>query len=301
MTDVRPYRAILKRVGTVLIIVGLADIALSVYAIVNNLSYNSGFNIVAIIIGILLIRGGLRTAKFVTSAAAFFLVVSGWMLVMLLVAIIQQSIDLSTASWPALFSVGLLGIFYWIYSQLRLEPVLQTRREAGLTDKPPVVAFAVGLLLPVIAATMMFMIVNRDGPYKDLEAAFPGDSSSASKSAVATNVVLTSNKHLGAFSYTRIMRVGLSDDFLEIDPQFPLSYALRKVQIPKDSISGCSKTCGGRWSADLLIESTGTEISIDGSQETLEWCWNQQIPMISGKDRRECLVGYLGSASIPYL
>lgn len=67
------YRDILRRVGYVLLLVGLLDIGWMVYCIVNGISYASSFNLFAAIAGILLIRGGLKTAAFVRKAAIFCL------------------------------------------------------------------------------------------------------------------------------------------------------------------------------------------------------------------------------------
>jgi hypothetical protein len=47
---------ILKRVGAVLLAVGLIDIALMVHCIVNRISYSLSFNIVAVVAGIFLVR-----------------------------------------------------------------------------------------------------------------------------------------------------------------------------------------------------------------------------------------------------
>ena len=71
--NMNEHEAILKKVGTALIVVGLLDISFMVYCIVNKISYSSSFNIFAVIAGILLYRGGLKTAKVVTFFSAFFL------------------------------------------------------------------------------------------------------------------------------------------------------------------------------------------------------------------------------------
>ena len=66
------YRSILRRAGLVLVAVGLIDIGWMIYCIVNGISYSSSLNIFAVIAGILLIRGGLRTAGIVRWLATFF-------------------------------------------------------------------------------------------------------------------------------------------------------------------------------------------------------------------------------------
>jgi hypothetical protein len=67
------YRPSLRIVGIVLIVVGFLDIGWMIYCITNGMSYHSSFNIFAVIAGILLIRGGLRTASVVAFFSALML------------------------------------------------------------------------------------------------------------------------------------------------------------------------------------------------------------------------------------
>jgi hypothetical protein len=64
---------ILKRVGAVLIIVGILGICWMIYCIENRISYFSSFNIFALIAGFFLYRGSLRAASVVRRVAAFVL------------------------------------------------------------------------------------------------------------------------------------------------------------------------------------------------------------------------------------
>ncbi len=290
VTNQSSHTAILKRVGIALILVGVIDIAVMIYCIANRIGYSSSFNVFAVVAGIFLYRGGIKAAKFVTAAAAFFLAVFGCLFILLLMAIALQEFTVTSFTWYVVFPAAVLYFLYWTYSQLRLEPVLQARRDAGLTDSPPKLAFALGLALLPLTAVMMFAMLSRDGPFKDLSAQFPIDSSIASpEQLVASSMTLTSNSHPGAFSYNGVIRLYLSSDAVEIQPTFPVSLAMHDIQVPLQSISGCSKTCGGWWTADLLIASTGTKISVPESQSILDWCWTRKIPMVSGKDKREWL------------
>ena len=295
MNEMVAYRLILQRVGAVLVVVGLLDIAVMIYCVISGLSYSSSFNVFAVILGIFLYRGGIRAAKFATAAAAFFLAMGAWMLLLLVANVASGTLDLLANSWVLVLLVAILGLLYWIYRELRREPILAARRELGMTDTQPKLAFALGGLLPVFIAGVMFLMLSGDGPYRDLEVTFPAVTGADSGLVVSDRVVFASTKHRGSYNYDGV-RVTLSDDFVELNPQFPLNAGLQRVQIPEAAIAGCSKTCGGWWTADLLIESTGTEISLEESQSVLDWCWNNRIPMISGADRREWL--YNG-ASLP--
>jgi hypothetical protein len=67
------YRKVLRKVGLVLIVVGLLDTGWMVYCIARWRSYSSSFSIFAVIAGILLVRGSLPTARVVALFSAFFL------------------------------------------------------------------------------------------------------------------------------------------------------------------------------------------------------------------------------------
>ena len=65
MSD-QAYVPILRRVGKVLIAVGIFDILYMVYCIVNGYSYRGSFNIFAVIAGLFLLKGSLKAARIVT-------------------------------------------------------------------------------------------------------------------------------------------------------------------------------------------------------------------------------------------
>ena len=68
-----PQLSILARVGTALLIAGVLDVVVMIYCIANGESYASSFNIFAVWLGILLIRGSLWAASVVRFFVAFFL------------------------------------------------------------------------------------------------------------------------------------------------------------------------------------------------------------------------------------
>src|SRR5690349_11783541 len=70
--DSRPSaRETLKRVGLLLVIIGVIDVGFMFYCIATNRNYSSSLNIFAIIGGILLLRGSLSAARVITWFAAF--------------------------------------------------------------------------------------------------------------------------------------------------------------------------------------------------------------------------------------
>ncbi len=116
MTDTL-YRAQLKRVGAVLLAVGVLDIALMIYCIANGINYSSSFNIFAVIAGIFIVQGSLRAASAVR-----------WLGVFILAAMAATAL-----AWPFIRPIDLT------LTELRLAP-LQALASLGI------VAVAVALL-----------------------------------------------------------------------------------------------------------------------------------------------------------
>jgi len=157
---------ILKKVGRVLLIVGVVDIAVMAYCITNQVSYSSSFNIFALIAGILLMRGSIRTARVVTFFGAFML--SGFLGALIifpfmgpfdlkLIAFILTPIK-SIFSLIIMFSV--LGLLYWVYKNLVSEPVMVARKEAGLSHGAPKLAFSLGAILVLVLSISMYFLNN---------------------------------------------------------------------------------------------------------------------------------------------
>jgi len=135
------YRAVLRRVGGVLVMVGLFDIAWMIYCIVHKISYSSGLNLFAVIAGILLMRGSLRTAEGVRWFGTFFLSACMAMLVAW-PAIEPVNLALTTIRLnPGAFLAGaaIMVVFvawlYWTLRELGSEPVQAAINAAGVKHR----------------------------------------------------------------------------------------------------------------------------------------------------------------------
>ncbi len=130
---------ILRRVGTVLIVVGAADIVWMIYAISSGSGYSSSFNIFAVIAGALLRRNGLRTARIVRVFAAFmfsgFLGLLPVLLIIVPTELIQTYFQLTPVSqllgWGT-FLVAVFAMLWWVYQSLTAAPVEKAIQAAGL-------------------------------------------------------------------------------------------------------------------------------------------------------------------------
>jgi hypothetical protein len=160
------YRTILRRVGIVLLVIGLIDVGVMVYCIVNRRSYSSSFNLFAVIAGIFLMRGGLRTAALVRWFSVFML--SG-LLAVAVVAPFLQPLDLSLTELrvnPGSFVIGsifyffVLGILCWVARQLGLESVQVAITKAGVKGRDVRYAIAAGVGLALLLGITIPIISN---------------------------------------------------------------------------------------------------------------------------------------------
>src|SRR2546425_9956416 len=86
------YRPVLRRIGIVLVVIGVIDIGFMIYCIMTGRSYSSSLNIFAVIAGIFLIKGNLKAAKIVTWFSAFL--ITGLFGVLLVLFPLTQPFDL---------------------------------------------------------------------------------------------------------------------------------------------------------------------------------------------------------------
>lgn len=150
------HAPILKRVGGVLILVGLLDIAVMIYSIVNDISYSSSFNIFAVIAGILLFRGSLRTATVVRWFAIFML--SGF--VTLLIAwpflqpfsltLLQLRLNPGGAAITIIYMAFFFGLLFWFVKELGRAPIQVAIIQAGRKWRDMRIPAAVGVGLVLV-------------------------------------------------------------------------------------------------------------------------------------------------------
>lgn len=124
------YRQSMRVVGIVLTVVGILDIGWMAWCIAHQQNYSSSFNIFAVVAGILLIRGSLRTANVVAFFSAFMLsaFVGGLVLSPLLVPLDLQftQLRLEPVSFglSTLFFMCVLFLLGWIYRRLTAPPIV---------------------------------------------------------------------------------------------------------------------------------------------------------------------------------
>ncbi len=150
---------------------GIVDVAWMIYTVSSGQSYSSSFNIFAIIAGVLLRRGSLRTARFVALfAALFFAAFLGLPLLPPLVVpadLIQTYLRItptsSLAGW-AVFTAVALGVLGWVLRSLTSAPVRAAMRRAGINLHnvwlKPSTGFGYGAALLVLVLVVVRSILH---------------------------------------------------------------------------------------------------------------------------------------------
>jgi len=162
----RSYLAILKRVGAVLVLIGLLDIGVMVYCIVHRISYRSSLNLFAVIAGILLLRGSLRTAATVRWFGVFLLsaciaTLFAWPAVQP-IDLTLTKIRLNPGGFIAdvAFVLLLLALFYWVITELGREPVQLASDRAGIKRRNMRFPVGVGIALVIGLGALLHVFLG---------------------------------------------------------------------------------------------------------------------------------------------
>jgi len=145
------HASILKRVGGVLLAVGLIDIAVMIYCVANHISYWSSFNIFSVVAGIFLLRGSLRAASLIRRFAVFIL---AGVLSLLIALPFLQPLDL-TLTQLRLDPVTFLGavvigafalcLLFWVSRELGRQPIQAAFASAGIKRRDMRIPAAAGV------------------------------------------------------------------------------------------------------------------------------------------------------------
>ena len=159
------YRSIMKRVGLALIAIGTVDVFYMIYCIVHRIGYSSSFNIFAIIAGIFLYRGNLKSVRIVRWFSAFL---SSAFIGMIVLFPFFMPIDLMTTYlklYPIAFvaysfiAIALILFLILVYKSLNSEEILAAITQNNLDTKwlwrKPKYGFIFGGCLPILLVIIM--------------------------------------------------------------------------------------------------------------------------------------------------
>ncbi|MBT9317611.1 hypothetical protein [Leptothoe spongobia] len=171
------YRAPLRRVGIVLILIGMVDIIYMIYALLNDQSYSSWLNILAVIAGGFLLRGKPAAVPIVTCCSAFAIAsfVSTIVLYPFLRPLelwaIQFRLEPVSLSVSLLMKLAVIILLCWVYKQLWQTSVVSASRKAGHGVSVPRVAFILGALYTILPFGVINAMRNSAGASNALKLA----------------------------------------------------------------------------------------------------------------------------------
>lgn len=149
-----------------LIAIGVIDIGAMIYFVSNGQSYSSELNIGALIAGVLLWNGGLRTASFVRWVACATLPATA---LMGLGFLAMQPLDLTvtevrlypgTSFIATAFVIGYTVLLIWLFRELGRGPVLAARAAAGRPLRNMRIPFALGVIGSIAGAMLMVYLLG---------------------------------------------------------------------------------------------------------------------------------------------
>ena len=153
-----------RKAGIVLLIIGIIDICIMAYCIANKISYSSSFNVFAVIAGVLLMKGGIKTARVIRWFSAFLVIAFIGMLflspIIMPVQLLITQIKLNPAGMLGdyAFLILFIGVLIWIYRQLSTSSALTKLEQAGYkTGEPKTALYAALGIMVLVGATFGFL------------------------------------------------------------------------------------------------------------------------------------------------
>ncbi|MFG0457126.1 hypothetical protein [Shewanella mangrovisoli] len=161
-----------KKAGIILVVIGMLDIGFMVYCISNNMNYSSSFNIFSVIAGVLLIRGGVKTARTVRWLSVFFatafvgVILTTPITTPLGLLITQIKLNPVATIGTYLFSIVFITVLVWVYLQLSSAQSLSLISQAGYNTGKPKSAFIAAIVLLVTLGGLMAALMNGESAQK---------------------------------------------------------------------------------------------------------------------------------------
>jgi len=163
---------VLKRIGWVLLVVGLLDIGVMVYCIANGIAYSSSLNIFAVAGGVFLIRGSLRAASIIRWLGTFMIAAFASVLAAspLLqppnLTLTQLRLSPLAAAQALIAFAFFLALLWWLTRELGSPPVLAAQAAAGRKLKSLRLAVAAGIGLAVVLAISVNLVQRTESAAK---------------------------------------------------------------------------------------------------------------------------------------
>jgi len=166
--SINPFR----KAGIALLIIGIIDICVMAYGIANEMSYSSSFNIFAVIAGIFLMKGGVKTARVVRWFSIFLVVAFIGLLLTTPfttpfgLLIIQLKLNALSIVGSFAFGLVLIAVLVWVHLQLSTPESLELLAQAGYKAGKPKSAYIAGGALLLLAFGLSAGLLNGESAQK---------------------------------------------------------------------------------------------------------------------------------------
>lgn len=161
-----------RKAGTALLIIGIIDIGVMIYCIANKISYSSSFNIFAIIAGVLLMKGSVKTARVVRWFSAFlvisFIGMNFLFQITMPIKLLVTQIKLDPIGMLGSYALSLIfvGVLIWVYMQLSTPGALGKLGQAGYKTGKPKSALYAALGFMVLGGVLLAYLLNSESAEK---------------------------------------------------------------------------------------------------------------------------------------
>jgi hypothetical protein len=184
--------------------------------------------------------------------------------------------------------------FHYVWQPLQNPELVAADDDSAPRSKVP---FVIGLLIFLIFPFTFFLMSFQDGQsYEYLSLEFPiSEGSSQTLDAGEVSITQPLRTH-GAIRLEKVLTVSLTERTVKFEPTTISSVLYSAFEVPTSAVHSCSRQCGIGKEYILILEGAETQLTIDDVPELMDWCWNNQIPMLSSNARRDWL--YNG-ASLP--
>jgi len=161
-----------KNSGIALLTIGVIDVGVMAYCIANKISYSSSFNMFAVIAGIFLIKGGVKTARAVRWFSVFLVVAFIGLLLTTPfttpfgLLLIQLKINALSILSSFAFGLVLISVLVWVHLQLSTPASLEVLAQAGYKTGKPKSAYIAGGALLVLVVGLSAGLLNGESAQK---------------------------------------------------------------------------------------------------------------------------------------
>lgn len=177
--------------------------------------------------------------------------------------------------------------FYYVWQPLHHPLPTTTEDEPAQKSKIPILF---GLLLVLMMPITFLVMSFQDGKsYDYLTQDFPASDSQKQKIAAGEISISQPKRTHGTIRLEKVLSVSLTESTVAFEPTVLSSALYSAFEVPATAIHSCSRQCGTGRDYILILESAETEIRIEDAPELMDWCWGNQIPMLSSNARREWL------------